>query len=83
MDGLGKVGLETSALSGQECRLVDEKRVTNVVYGTTVHLSSHVGQSVSLVGDQSATLKMDTGTGREMPHFNVVEVQPASGKCKK
>lgn len=67
-------------------RLVDEKGQTNMVYsGKTVQLDldSYVGKSVTLVGDQSATPSTDTGTGRPMPHFNVLEVRPASGSCKK
>ena len=66
-------------------RLVDEKGQTNMVYsGKTVHLDldSYVGKSVTLVGDQSATPSTDTGTGRPMPHFRVMEVRPASGNCK-
>jgi hypothetical protein len=53
-----------------------------MVYSTTVHLDSYVGQSVTLIGNQSATPSTDTGTGRPMPHFVVLEVQPASGSCK-
>ena len=64
-------------------RLVDEKGVTNMVYSKTVHLDTYVGQYVSLVGNVSATPSTDTGTGRPMPHFIVMEVRPASGSCKK
>jgi hypothetical protein len=63
-------------------RVVDQKGKTNMVYSTTVHLDSYVGQSVTLIGNQSATPSTDTGTGRPMPHFVVLEVQPASGSCK-
>ena len=56
--------------------------VTNMVYSTTVHLDSYVGQFVTLSGNQSAKPSTDGGTGRPMPHFIVLEVQPASGKCK-
>jgi hypothetical protein len=66
-----------------EYRLADQKGVTNQVYSTTVHLYSYVGQSVTLIGDQSATPSTDTGTGRPAPHFGVMKVQAASGKCKK
>jgi hypothetical protein len=76
-------GCLTSTGSSHEYQLVDEKGVTNIVYSTTVHLNSYVGQSVSLVGDQSATPSTDTGTAQPMPHFKVVKVQPASGNCKK
>jgi hypothetical protein len=76
-------GCLTSTGSSHEYQLVDEKGVTSIVYSTTVHLNSYVGKSVSLVGDQSATPSTDTGTGRPMPHFKVVKVQPASGDCKK
>lgn len=63
-------------------RLVDQKGITNMVYSNTVHLDSYVGKSVTLVGDQSPTPSTDTGTARPMPHFKVLEVQPASGNCK-
>jgi hypothetical protein len=53
-----------------------------MVYSSTVHLDSYVGQFVTLVGNQSATPSRDEGMGRPMPHFVVLEVQPASGKCK-
>jgi hypothetical protein len=54
-----------------------------MVYSKTVHLDTYVGQYVSLVGNVSATPSTDTGTGRPMPHFIVMEVRPASGSCKK
>ena len=53
-----------------------------MVYSSSVHLDSYVGQSVTLVGVQSATPTADTVGGRPMPHFNVLEVHPASGNCK-
>jgi hypothetical protein len=68
-------GCLTSTGSSHEYQLVDEKGVTNIVHSTTVHLNSYVGQSVSLVGDQSATPSTDTGTGRPMPRFKVVQLQ--------
>ena len=77
------VGCLTSTGSSHEYQLVDQKKVTNIVYSTTVDLDSYVGQSVSLVGDKSATPSTDTGTGRPTPHFRVVEVKAASGSCKK
>jgi len=64
-------------------RLVDQRGVTNYVYSSTVHLNSYVGQSVTLIGDQSAMTGTDTGTAKPTRHFKVVEVQPASGKCGK
>lgn len=64
-------------------RLVDEKRVTNIVFSETVQLDAYVGQFVTLVGDVSATPSTDNGKGRPMPHFKVMEVRPASGSCKK
>ena len=76
-------GCLTGTSQPDEYRLVDEKGVTNQVYSVTVHLDSYVGQSVTLTGDQSATPSTDTGTGRPTPHFKVVDVQPASGNCKK
>lgn len=63
-------------------RLVDQKGVTHMVYSSTVHLDSYVGQFVTLVGSKSATPSTDTGTARPMPHFTVMEVQPATGQCK-
>lgn len=63
-------------------RLVDQKGVTNMVYSSTVHLDSYVGQFVTLTGSQSATPSTDTGTGRPMPHFAVTAVHPATGQCK-
>jgi hypothetical protein len=76
-------GCLTSTGQPDEYRLVDEKGVTNLVYSGTVHLDSYVGQSVTLIGDQSAMPSTDTGTARPTPHFKVVKVQPASGNCKK
>jgi hypothetical protein len=63
-------------------RLVDQKGVTNMVYSSTVHLDSYVGQFVTLTGSKSATPSTDTGTSRPMPHFAVTGVQPAPGQCK-
>ena len=63
-------------------RLVDQKGVTNMVYSSTVHLDSYVGQFVTLTGSRSAMPSTDTGTGRPMPHFAVTGVQPATGQCK-
>jgi hypothetical protein len=63
-------------------RLTDQNGVTNMVYSSTVHLDSYVGQSVTLVGVQSATPSTDEGTSRPMPHFKVMEVHPASAGCK-
>jgi hypothetical protein len=76
-------GCLISTSQSHEYRLVDEKGVTNIVYSASLHLNSYVGQSVTLIGDQSATPSTDTGTARPMPHFKVVQVQPASGNCKK
>ena len=63
-------------------RLKDQKGVTNMVYSSTVHLDHYVKQFVTLIGNQSAKPSTDEGTGRQMPHFVVFEVQPASGQCK-
>ena len=63
-------------------RMVDQKGVTNMVYSSTVHLDSYIGQFVTLVGSKSATPSTDTGTGRPMPHFAVTAVHPATGQCK-
>ena len=62
--------------------LVDQKGVHNLVYKSErVDLESHVGQSVSLTGEQSAVPSTDTGTSRPMPHFVVKKLQQGSGKC--
>ena len=62
--------------------LVDQKGVHNLVYPSEkVDLESHVGQSVSLTGQQSAMPSTDTGTSRPMPHFVVDKLQQGSGKC--
>jgi len=64
--------------------LVDEKGVDNLIYKSErVDLDSHVGQSVTLTGERSATPSTDAGTARPMPHFNVRELKPASGACGK
>ena len=62
--------------------LVDQNGVHNLVYKSDrVDLESHVGQSVSLTGQQSAMPSTDTGTSRPMPHFVVKKLQDGSGKC--
>ena len=62
--------------------LVDQKGVHNLVYKSErVDLESHVGQSVSLTGEQSAMPSTDTGTPRPMPHFVVKKLRRGSGKC--
>jgi hypothetical protein len=76
-------GCLTSTGRHDEYRLVDQKGTTHLVYSSTVPLNSHVGESVTLIGDKAATPSTDTGTGRPMPHFKVFELQPASGNCKK
>lgn len=76
-------GCLTSTSIPDEYQLVDEKGVTYIVYSVSIHLDSYAGQSVTLTGDQSATPSTDTGTGRPIPHFKVLEVKPASGDCKK
>jgi hypothetical protein len=77
-------GCLTSTTIGKrkEYRLVDQKRTKNIAYSKTVNLDSYVGQSVTLVGDVSATPSTDEGTSAPMPIFVVSEVQPASGNCK-
>ncbi|HEV2397491.1 MAG TPA: hypothetical protein VGS27_11160 [Candidatus Sulfotelmatobacter sp.] len=62
--------------------LIDEKGVHNLVYKSKrVDLESHVGQSVSLTGDQSAMPSTDTGTSRPMPHFVVKKLRKTSDTC--
>jgi hypothetical protein len=77
-------GCLTSTMVGKrkEYRLVDQKRNQNIAYSKTVDLGPYVGQSVTLVGDVSATPSADETTREPMPVFMVFEVQPASGKCK-
>jgi hypothetical protein len=77
-------GCLTSTTIGKrkEYRLVDQKRNTNIAYSKTVDLAPYVGQSVTLVGDVSATPSADETTREPMPVFMVFEVQPASGHCK-
>jgi hypothetical protein len=65
-----------------EYELVDQKGVQNLVYKSDrVDLESHVGQSVSLTGEQSAVPSTDTGTSHPMPHFVVKKLEQGSGKC--
>jgi hypothetical protein len=66
-----------------EYELVDEKGIHNLLYSSTIPLDTYVGQSVTVVGVRSATSSTDMGTARPMPHFNVVDLRPASGKCSK
>ena len=63
-----------------EYEMVDQQGITNLLY-SRINLSAYVGQSVTVVGDQSATPSTDSGTARPMPHFIVKKVH-ASGKCK-
>ena len=64
--------------------LVDEKGMHNLVYKSErVDLGSHLGQSVSLTGQQSAMPSTDTGTSRPMPHFVAAKLEQGSGKCGK
>jgi|SRR5215472_1691204 hypothetical protein len=73
----------TTVNNKKQYRLVDQKKVTNIVYSKTIDLESHVGQSVTLVGDISPTPSSDEGTAQPMPIFWVLEeVKPASGTCK-
>jgi len=75
----------TGCLSGgtaDEYRLKDDKGKTVLLYSTNVELDAYVGKSVTVVGDQSATPSTDTGTGRPLPHFKVIEARPGSGRCK-
>lgn len=66
-----------------EYELVDEKGTHNFLYSSTVPLDTYVGQSVTLIGERSATPSIDTGTARPIPRFKVVDLRPASGKCSK
>lgn len=69
--------------SHNEYELVDENGNHNLLYSSTVPLETYVGQSVTLVGERSATPNTDMGTARPMPYFKVVDLRPASGKCSK
>ena len=66
-----------------EFELVDEKGTYNLLYSSTVPLDTYVGQSVTLIGERSATPSTVMGTARPMPNFKVVDLRPASGKCSK
>jgi len=75
----------TGCLTGtkkQEYRLKDEKGVTNLLYSNNIDLDTYVGKMITVTGDQSPKPSTDTGTGRPMPVFRVLDVQPASGTCK-
>ena len=81
------LGRNQSALTGclmknphGEYVLVDEKGIHNLLYSSTVPLDTYLGQSVTLIGEQSATPRTDTGTTRLI---KVVDLRPASGKCSK
>ena len=84
------LGRNQSALTGcltknphGEYELIDEKGIHNLLYSSTVPLDTYVGQSVTLIGERSATPSTDTRTAQPMPHFKVVDMRPASGKCSK
>ena len=84
------LGRNQSALTGcltknlhGEYELIDEKGIHNLLYSSTVPLDTYLGQSVTLIGERSGTPSTDTGTVRPMPHFKVVDLRPASGKCSK
>ena len=84
------LGRNQSALTGcltknphGEYELVDEKGIHNLLYSSTVPLDTYVGQSVTLIGERSATPSTDMGTARPMTHFKVVDLRPASGKCSR
>jgi hypothetical protein len=65
----------------KEYELVDEKGNHNLLYSSTVPLDTYVGQSVTVIGERSATPSTDTA--RPLPYFKVVDLRPASGKCSK
>jgi len=66
-----------------EYELVDEKGIHTLLYTSTVPLDTYMGQSVTLVGELSAAPSTDTGPARPVPHFKVVDLRPAAGKCSK
>jgi len=66
-----------------EYELVDEKGIHTLLYSSTVPLDTYMGQSVTLVGELSASPSTDTEPARPMPHFKVVDLRPAAGKCRK
>src|SRR5215467_1142022 len=68
--------------SHKEFEIVDEKGIGYRPYSATVNLNQYVGQIVTLTGKAGATHSVDAGAPAE-PHFQVSEVQPASGPCKK
>ena len=62
-----------------EYELVDEKGIHTLLYSSTVPLDTYMGQSVTLVGELSASPSTDTEPARPMPHFKVVDLRPAAG----
>jgi len=68
--------------SHKEFEIVDEKGIGYRPYSATVNLNQYVGQIVTLIGKAGATHSVDAGAPAE-PHFQVSEVQAASGSCKK
>lgn len=66
-----------------EFELVDEKGIHNLLYSSTVPLDTYVGQSVTVIGEPSATPSTDMRTARPILYFKVVDLRPASGKCSK
>ena len=68
----------------EDYELVDQKGIHNLVYmSEKINLDSYVGQSVTLVGERSAMPSAEEGMRRAMPHFKVIELHPAAGKCGK
>ena len=66
----------------KEFEIVDEKGIGYRPYSATVNLNQYVGQIVTVIGKPGSTYSVDAGAPAE-PHFQVSEVQAASGPCKK
>jgi hypothetical protein len=69
--------------SHNEYELVDEKGNHHLLFSSTVPLDTYLGQSVTVIGERSATPSTDMGTARPLLYFNVVDLRPASGRCSK
>jgi hypothetical protein len=78
----------TGCLTGKpdEYQVTDQEGTTHLLFSPTVNLSSHVGQSVTLQGEQDvrrdASASSDEGTAHGMHFFRVLAVTQTSGACK-
>lgn len=68
--------------SHKEFEVVDEKGISNMLYGDLIDLDQYVGKTVTLVGKRSATPSTDMGIKNPQPHFLVSTVSVESNTCK-